>query len=358
MRAAEPLQDRPGNRPATPPTSCARTWRPTTPTPSNYTQSLGCWHGFIGQQKLISIKKHFGTTKQRYLYLSGWMVAALRSEFGPLPDQSMHEKTSVPALIEELYTFLRQADARELGGLFRDLDAARAAGDAAKEQSCSDADRQLRNPRRADHRRHRRRLRQRRSDLPAGQEDDRGGRLLHPDRKPGLRREAVRPPGRQGHRSARGLPRQDPRRALRLPGAGRRRRRDRRPHRLARRRPDQADRRHPQAGRPGRPVQQLPRLRRNHRRRHEQRRRHHQPRRQAAASEAPAVATCSSSAPAPAKTAACSTASPRCRTAPTCCGSKPRSRTSARSRAWWTASAKSSRTPSWSTTTARRSTGP
>jgi len=65
--------------------------------PANYTQSLGCWHGFIGQQKLISIKKHFGTTKSRYLYLSGWMIAALRSEFGPLPDQSMHEKTSVPA---------------------------------------------------------------------------------------------------------------------------------------------------------------------------------------------------------------------------------------------------------------------
>lgn len=97
---------------------------------SKYTQSLGCWHGFIGQQKMISIKKHFGTTKGRYLYLSGWMVAALRSEFGPLPDQSMHEKTSVPALIEELYTFLRQADARELGGLFRELDAAKAAGDA------------------------------------------------------------------------------------------------------------------------------------------------------------------------------------------------------------------------------------
>ena len=104
-----------------------------------YTQSLGCWHGFIGQQKLISIKKHFGTTDRRYLYLSGWMVAALRSEFGPLPDQSMHEKTSVPALIEELYTFLRQADARELGGMFRDLDAARAAGDKAKEQSIIDA---------------------------------------------------------------------------------------------------------------------------------------------------------------------------------------------------------------------------
>lgn len=91
---------------------------------SQYTQSLGCWHGFIGQQKMISIKKHLLSTKRRYLYLSGWMVAALRSEFGPLPDQSMHEKTSVAALIKELYTFLRQADARELGGLFRELDAA------------------------------------------------------------------------------------------------------------------------------------------------------------------------------------------------------------------------------------------
>ncbi len=100
---------------------------------AQYTQSLGCWHGFIGQQKMIAIKKHLGDTKRRYLYLSGWMVAALRSEFGPLPDQSMHEKTSVSGLIEELYTFLRQADARELGGLFRQLDAAKAAGDSAKE---------------------------------------------------------------------------------------------------------------------------------------------------------------------------------------------------------------------------------
>ncbi len=98
--------------------------------PSAYTQSLGCWHGFIAQQKMISIKKHFGSTERRYLYLSGWMVAALRSEFGPLPDQSMHEKTTVPELIEELYTFLRQADSRELGLLFKQLDTARDAGDA------------------------------------------------------------------------------------------------------------------------------------------------------------------------------------------------------------------------------------
>jgi len=107
--------------------------------PAQYTQSLGCWHGFIAQQKLIAIKKHFGSTKRRYLYLSGWMVAALRSEFGPLPDQSMHEKTSVPALIEELYTFLKQADARELGMMFRALDKAREAGDAVEAKRLENA---------------------------------------------------------------------------------------------------------------------------------------------------------------------------------------------------------------------------
>jgi isocitrate lyase len=90
---------------------------------SQYTQSLGCWHGFVAQQKMISVKKHYKTTSKRYLYLSGWMVAALRSEFGPLPDQSMHEKTAVPALIEEIYDFLRQADAIELNDLFRRLEA-------------------------------------------------------------------------------------------------------------------------------------------------------------------------------------------------------------------------------------------
>lgn len=103
--------------------------------PTQYTQSLGCWHGFIGQQKMIAIKKHFGSTKGRYLYLSGWMIAALRSEFGPLPDQSMHEKTAVPALIEELYTFLRQADARELNHIFKELDCARERGDQLAEQA-------------------------------------------------------------------------------------------------------------------------------------------------------------------------------------------------------------------------------
>ncbi|MGI4950308.1 MAG: isocitrate lyase [Janthinobacterium lividum] len=107
--------------------------------PAVYTQSLGAWHGFIAQQQIIAVKKHFGTTKRRYIYLSGWMVAALRSEFGPLPDQSMHEKTSVPALIGEIYTFLRQADARELSDLFRAIDTAREAGDHARAASLMDA---------------------------------------------------------------------------------------------------------------------------------------------------------------------------------------------------------------------------
>lgn len=90
---------------------------------SQYTQSLGSWHGFVAQQNMIAVKKHHKTTSKKYIYLSGWMVAALRSEFGPLPDQSMHEKTTVPALIKEIYDFLRQADAIELNDLFRKLEA-------------------------------------------------------------------------------------------------------------------------------------------------------------------------------------------------------------------------------------------
>ena len=90
--------------------------------PSQYTQSLGSWHGFVAQQNMIAVKKHHKTTNKKYLYLSGWMVAALRSEFGPLPDQSMHEKTAVPSLIKEIYDFLRQADAIELNDLFNRLE--------------------------------------------------------------------------------------------------------------------------------------------------------------------------------------------------------------------------------------------
>jgi isocitrate lyase len=96
--------------------------------PSNYTQSLGCWHGFTAQQMVMAVKRHRKTTARSYIYLSGWMVAALRSKFGPLPDQSMHEKTTVPDLIDEIYTFLKQADARELRHIFVELDEARRTG--------------------------------------------------------------------------------------------------------------------------------------------------------------------------------------------------------------------------------------
>jgi isocitrate lyase len=95
---------------------------------AKYTQSLGAWHGFIAQQTMMSVKKNHGSLDRRYIYLSGWMVAALRSQFGPLPDQSMHEKTTVSDLIEEIYTFLRQADARELRHMFAELDEAQANG--------------------------------------------------------------------------------------------------------------------------------------------------------------------------------------------------------------------------------------
>lgn len=46
--------------------------------------------------------------------------------------QSMHEKTAVSSLIEEIYTFLKQADAREMTHLFRDLDKAKESNDKAK----------------------------------------------------------------------------------------------------------------------------------------------------------------------------------------------------------------------------------
>lgn len=85
---------------------------------SKFTQSLGCWSGFHAQQMIKSVKRSKGTTKGVYVYLSGWMVAGLRNQFGHLPDQSMHEKTSVPDLISEIYASLRQADEVEINDLF------------------------------------------------------------------------------------------------------------------------------------------------------------------------------------------------------------------------------------------------
>lgn len=96
--------------------------------PSNSTQSLGCWSGFHAQQMIKSVKRLRGTTKGAYVYLSGWMVAGLRNRFGHLPDQSMHEKTAVADLIEEIYVSLRQADEVALNDLFKELHTARKIG--------------------------------------------------------------------------------------------------------------------------------------------------------------------------------------------------------------------------------------
>ncbi|MGX9857219.1 isocitrate lyase (plasmid) [Limimaricola variabilis] len=102
--------------------------------PEHFTQSLGCWSGFHAQQMIRSVKRLRGTTKGAYVYLSGWMVAGLRNRWGHLPDQSMHEKTAVADLIEEIYVSLRQADEVELNDLFRALDKARESGDAQAER--------------------------------------------------------------------------------------------------------------------------------------------------------------------------------------------------------------------------------
>ena len=66
---------------------------------SKYTQSLGCWHGFIAQQVMMGVKRHKQTTDRSYIYLSGWMVAALRSRFGPLPDPVSYTHLTLPTIL-------------------------------------------------------------------------------------------------------------------------------------------------------------------------------------------------------------------------------------------------------------------
>ena len=36
---------------------------------SKYTQSLGCWHGFVAQQVMMGVKRHQQTTERSYIYL-------------------------------------------------------------------------------------------------------------------------------------------------------------------------------------------------------------------------------------------------------------------------------------------------
>ncbi len=325
---------------------------------SLYTQSLGCWHGFIGQQKLISIKKHLKTTNKRYLYLSGWMVAALRSEFGPLPDQSMHEKTAVSGLIGELYTFLRQADARELDLLFTALDAAREAGDKAKEQEIqnqidnyethvvpiiADIDAGFGNAEA--------------TYLLAKQMIEAGACCIQIENQVSDEKQCGHQDGKVTVPHADFLAKINAVRYAFLElgvddgvivartdslGAGLTKQIavTNEPGDLGDLYNSFLDGEYIESADDianGDVVIKL---------------------RASCSSRNACPPACSASSRALAKTVASWTASPACRTAPTCCGSRPRSRTLARSRAWLTASAKSSRTPSWFTTTARPSTGP
>lgn len=107
--------------------------------PSKFTQSLGCWSGFHAQQMIKAVKRLRGTAKGTYVYLSGWMVAGLRNRWGHLPDQSMHEKTAVVDLIQEIYVSLRQADEVAMNDLFKALKEARQKGDAVAEKKAIEA---------------------------------------------------------------------------------------------------------------------------------------------------------------------------------------------------------------------------
>jgi isocitrate lyase len=106
---------------------------------SRFTQSLGCWSGFHAQQMIKSVRRLRGTAKGAYVYLSGWMVAGLRNTWGHLPDQSMHEKTAVVELINEIYVSLRQADEVALNDLFKTLRTARRVSDAVAENAAIEA---------------------------------------------------------------------------------------------------------------------------------------------------------------------------------------------------------------------------
>lgn len=117
---------------ATPRRSCVRIWPHTIPIRRNTLSRLAAGTGSSvnrrwSPSKSISVRPNADTC----IFQAGWSPLCVAIS-APCPTSQCTKKTSVPALIEELYTFLRQADARELGGLFRELDAARERGDAVE----------------------------------------------------------------------------------------------------------------------------------------------------------------------------------------------------------------------------------
>lgn len=89
---------------------------------SQYTQSLGAASGYKAKMDMIAAKESRGTLDRVYIYGSGWQWAELSSSMSPLPDTSSHPKDTVPNQIEEIYRYLRQADANALLSIFKKID--------------------------------------------------------------------------------------------------------------------------------------------------------------------------------------------------------------------------------------------
>jgi len=97
---------------------------------SKPTVSLGGVQGLVVQHYMIAAKKA-GKINQVYWYLSGWDVAAQKSEDSPQPDVSGHDGSAVVHAIQEGYKFMLQADAVEKQSIFDAMDAAQKSGDEA-----------------------------------------------------------------------------------------------------------------------------------------------------------------------------------------------------------------------------------
>ena len=123
---------------AIPPGSCAPTWPPMMPTLSQV-------HAVAWLLARLHRPAEADRDQEAFRHDQGPLSCICRAgwsrrcaaEFGPLPDQSMHEKTSVPALVAELYTFLKPGRcARDWAACSgRSRQGARKAGNAVEAQT-------------------------------------------------------------------------------------------------------------------------------------------------------------------------------------------------------------------------------
>ena len=92
--------------------------------PEAYTQSFRMLAWFYRSAKTYLYKKTFWNYGQKVSLSIRMDGCGFEIRIWPSLTRSVHvrKKTTVASLINELYTFLKQADARELGDLFRQLD--------------------------------------------------------------------------------------------------------------------------------------------------------------------------------------------------------------------------------------------